>query len=712
MLPEIKKYKAIPCDFPARWQAVIFRNYGLVPAKTLAAILETTESVVLVEAERLGLKRLPQCENFVGQGYITIIRGNWDLLPYGQLKTLVGLTDKEFEFAIKEEDFLFVKLGFYKPYAEKVTYAPLTKEQLKRTAAIRRTVEKYVNENYRYFGFLRDIKPAPYKPVKHKYDRMIHGYLTSCGDVFKKDCESHLSDALLSRYAALGVTEIFIHGVLSALSPYPFKPALADGYEVRRKNLAHLTERAAAYGIKIILYLNEPRGLPVEDFKNFPHLLGTVESGYGALCFEQKEVQKYLYEAVKDLLKSVPELGGIMMITMSENLTHCRSKSICTCERCKNVSPEQSASSVLNVAARAVKDAGTHAKLIANLWGWSAFMGWTTEQLERGIKLLDEDIELLTVSEYDKEIEKGGVKNRIIDYSVSNPGPSGSALVAINLAKKYHRKIYAKIQTGCSWELSCVPYLPAYDLIAKHVNNLKKIGVNDLMLTWTLGGYPSPCMSLVRDISGGISLGKFYAREYGENAGAMKKAVKTLCKGFKEYPFDVNALYYSPKNLGVANLWSLTRDERESAMVSYSFDDYEKWVAVYGYDVYVSQMKKVIRAFKKSLKIMNDEIVNLDEKVEEAKRYVAVAINHYEADVLQTKYARIKRESPVKAESLSRIIKKEKQLAKELIELAAKDSKIGYETSNHYFYTQNSLLEKIVNSEVLLSKLKSKEGCK
>ena len=118
MLPEIKKYKAIPCDFPARWQAVIFRNYGLVPVKTLAAVLETTESVVLVEAERLGLKRLPQCENFVGQGYITIIRGNWDLLPYEQLKTLVGLTDKEFEFAIKEEDFLFRK---YEQINKKIT---------------------------------------------------------------------------------------------------------------------------------------------------------------------------------------------------------------------------------------------------------------------------------------------------------------------------------------------------------------------------------------------------------------------------------------------------------------------------------------------------------------------------------------------------------------------------------------------------------------
>lgn len=708
MLPEIKKYESIHCDFPARWQTVIFRNYGLVPLKTLAEILETTENVVKCEAERLGLKRLPLCESFVGQGYITIIRENWDLLPYEQLKTLVGLTDKEFEFAIKEEDFLFVKLGFYKPYAEKVIYKPLTKEQIKRTAAIRRIVEKNVNENYGYFGFLRAIKPKPYKAVKHKYDRMIHGYLTSCGDVFKNDCESHLSDALLSRYAALGVTEIFIHGVLSALSPYPFKPSLAEGYEVRRKNLARLTERAAAYGIKIILYLNEPRGLPVEDFKNFPHLLGTVESGYGALCFEQKEVQKYLYEAVKDLLISVPELGGIMMITMSENLTHCHSKSNCTCERCKNIPPENAASSVLNVTARAVKDAGTHAKLIANLWGWSAFMGWKPEQLERGIKLLDEDIELLTVSEYDKQIEKGGVKNRIVDYSVSNPGPSDSALAAINLAKKYHKKIYAKIQTGCSWELSCVPYLPAYDLIAKHVNNLKKVGVNDLMLTWTLGGYPSPCMSLVRDISGGVSLCKFYEREYGENAAAMKKAVKTLCKGFKEYPFDVNALYFSPKNLGVANLWSLSQGDRESAMVSYSFDDYEKWVAVYGYDVYVSQMKKVIGAFKKSLKIMNDEISRPDEKVKEAKRYVAVAINHYEADVLQTEYARIKRESPLNVAAMARIIKKEKLLAEKLISLAAEDSKIGYETSNHYFYTQNSLLEKIVNSEVLLSELKKR----
>ena len=45
------------------------------------------------------------------RGYITLIRRNWHLLPYDQLLELVEMTPEQLAFALREDDFLWVKLG-------------------------------------------------------------------------------------------------------------------------------------------------------------------------------------------------------------------------------------------------------------------------------------------------------------------------------------------------------------------------------------------------------------------------------------------------------------------------------------------------------------------------------------------------------------------------------------------------------------------------
>jgi len=46
---------------------------------------------------------------------------------------------------------------------------------------------------------------------------------------------------------------------------------------------------------------------------------------------------------------------------------------------------------------------------------------------------------------------------------------------------------------------------------------------------------------------------------------------------------------------------------------------------------------------------------------------------------------------------LKKIISLEQKLVKEQYLIASQDSKIGFEASNHYLYTQNSFIEKIIN---------------
>ena len=87
-----------------------------------------------------GVKYDPKWEE---SGYQTIIRHNWYLLNYEQLMTLLGYTEEKLDFLLKEEDFLYVKLGNEKPEREKVAYAPLTEEQIRETEKIAKKVQKY-----------------------------------------------------------------------------------------------------------------------------------------------------------------------------------------------------------------------------------------------------------------------------------------------------------------------------------------------------------------------------------------------------------------------------------------------------------------------------------------------------------------------------------------------------------------------------------------
>ncbi len=697
MLPEIKKVKLSPLTLPTAWQTVIFRNYGYVRAERIAKILGCDKDTVRREAERLCLFDKGYYNEFEERGYITVIRDNWYLLPYEQLITLLGISAERFDFILKNDDFLDIKLGNFKPECEEVKYSPLTEEEIKLTEKAVKTIKKYTNESkehVRPFDFFAKDAFASDEPVLYANGkRIVHGYLSPCADAFMSDCSDTLPDVLLEKYRSAGINGIWLHGLLSSLSPYPFCPALSEIYKIRRKNLNKIIERCARYGIKLYLYFNEPRALPVDCDKKYESLIGYERKR--TLCLQKSEVREYLYTAVKDLCESAVGLGGIFTITMSENPTHCNYSRKTDCPVCKNISPENSASDVNNIIYSAIRDSGSDCELIANLWGWSPFMNWSDEQVYHGIELLDKNISVMCVSEYDLAINKGGIESRVIDYSISNPGPSDIALKSLSKSRECGHKLYAKIQASNSWECSCVPYLPVFDLVYEHIENLKKCTVEDHFLTWTLGGYPSPSISLTSSFSAGSSLEEWYERKFGKEAKEVHGAVKVLCDAFREFPFHIKVLYMSPKNLGPANMWDIEAEEKTSSMVCYSFDDIENWTGPYPYDVYVSQLEKLCDKWSAGIELL--ENIGANEKTDELIRYAKAALAHWRSDLHQTRFAYYKRLGD-KTKMLD-CVKSEKQNAEELLGLIRLDAKIGFEASNHYFYTERDIIEKILRME-------------
>lgn len=678
----------------------------MICAENIAAVLGCSADDVEREAVRMGLRAGEANPEWITRGFVTLIRNNWYLLPYEQLMQLMDYTAEKLEFVLMKEDFLWFKLGSTKPECEAVHYEPLTDEQIKQTEEIAKTVKACDTSGRVPFDFYRDHadrEPQCFTSTENGI-RMVHPYLTPCADPFIEDTRSHLPDAILEDYARFGVNALEIHGVLSTLSPYPFDPEQSHDYKVRRENLRDLVMRAGKRGIKVYLYFNEPRAIARDTLEKYgrPELAGNITSdGQVSLCLELEENREYLYNAVRDLFADIPEIGGVVSTTMSENRTHCRSHGKGNCPRCSALPAEVLPVLVNNIIEKAVRDSGSDAKVIAAMWAWE------DDQLENGIPRLDKNIGIWAVSEWGNKINKGGIESEIVDYSIAYPGPSEMTRRIFDIAHKSGHSTLAKIQVSNSWELAVVPYLPVFDIEFEHLKNLTAEGTKDFQLTWTLGSYPSITFDMISDYltdTDSFSLDKWYEKHFGTDAVTVHKAVKHFCDAYREYPFSIFVAYYSPKNVGVANRWSLTKNTDASSMVCWSFDDFEKWMNPYTPEVYLDQLDKMIAYWEKGCELL-DTVANGSEVAGELALFARVALNHLRADALHSRYALCKRNLPESRDEMLGIIEKERELTEELLTLVPRSTMIGFETSNHYFYTERDLIEKLIQLDALQKEL-------
>ena len=698
-LPEIKNVTVLPVPFPTRWQAVIFRNYGLVSTENIARAIGTDRETVEQEALRLGLDGIDYDPNWFSRGYASIVRANWHLLEYSDLQTLLGVSEEELAFSLKEDDFLDVKLGCFKPDVKTPRYAPLTGEE----EAITEEIGKWVKANRlpretRYFDFYEKGVSPKQSVSQCGGERIVYSYAAPYGDIFLNGDFSGYSDELLAKLQKAGVNGVWTQGLLSQLSPYPFSPKLSAGYEIRRNNLKKLIERLNKFGIKLYLYFNEPRCLSIDDIPQ--GLKGSSDGKYGALCSSKQETWDYLYDATFDLMKEIPDLGGIMTITMSENLTHCKSKYVCNCENCKNVGAEMFASKVNNVILKATREAGSQAEIIANLWGWDHFLKWTPQQVVRGIELLDKDVSVLCVSETEMKLCRGGVDVTVGDYTLAGR-ESERTKTCFETAKKTGHRILAKIQVNSSWECSAVPYIPVFDLFVRHIKELQADGVSGYMLSWTVGGYPSLGLSLASELikNPSLDITQWYEKTFGTQSDEVQQSVKFFCEAFEELPFHVMSIYQGNFQMGAGNFWYKDETGLEATMVGYPYDDIQRWKGAYPLETFISQLQKLSDGFERGVKIL--EKLQQTPEVKEILTMAKVCQIHFRSTLLQTWFT-IKRkdEKANKAEILA-LIEEETRLVKELYAITQADARIGFEASNHYYYYENSLLEKLLNLETL-----------
>lgn len=714
-LPRGSHPKPVPIPhFPTRFQAFIWRNWGLVPADTLAGILSCPADEVRSLAEEMGLPGDAEPdEKWRKNGYLTLIRNNWHLLNYAQLLQLLDWTPERLFKVLREEDFLWAKLGSLKPDCEPLRARPLTEEEHEASRKIRETVRRFFPSDQwepieKPFTFADAYRPRPVSGSDRFGFNYIHSYAASCGDIFlEADRIDPVPENLLAQYASMGIRGVWMHAVLYLLEPIPGAEEFSAGWEKRLENLKRVSDACEKYGLKLYLYLNEPRTMPDPFYEKKPQWRGISTPAGTANCISRTpEVLAWLENACGDLFRRFSGLGGVYVIAMSENTTHCNCRfEKQRCPFCKELPDDEFLIRIISAMERGIHGANPEAKVIFSDWAWSHESGKKVVEYKcKVIDRLPKGVCYATISEWGRPTSAGGIRGFVVDYSISQPGPSPDNAATLAHAKAAGLETLAKVQINNSWELSAIPYIPVPFLIEEHLRNLESLKVDGLMLSWTLGGFPGGNLELLRKSPERIASDTFHP----ELARVVRDVWQAFSDAFREFPFHVQTLYRAPMNYGPQVPFYLEPTGYTASMIGFPYDDLESWRSIYPDDVFEDQFRKLSEGWKEGLDRLcaAADLVRPGERAafEEMVRIAEAAYCHFASTLEHIRFVRARNAG--NRDVMADAVRNDRELTRKLYKIVRADSRIGFEASNHYYYTLNDLREKILNCEWLLDQLK------
>ena len=566
-----------------------------------------------------------------------------------------------------------------------------------------------------------------------------------------EDCNNSYPDWYLKEISEEGFNGIWLHCILRDIVKSSVFPEFGQKEKEQIYQLNKLVERCEKFGIKVFLYLCEPRGFREDDKfweKNddvkgqvcdFGDYSGEFGGKYYALCSSTQKVKDFLYESSNNLFKKVPGLGGIFLITASEFHTHCYShypKHIYLvkhfkemvewselgfyCKRCENRQPYEVVSEIITLIRNGIKDASKKAEVIAWTWSWYII---EPDPQENIIKNIPEDVIIMS------DFERGGYKffnkKRIIidEYSASYIGPSPRFRKHFYIAKKYGHKVMAKLQFSTTHEIVTVPYIPVIFNFAEKIEKLKRMGGYGYLYCWIFGGE----INIVSKITGILSkkniqkyklIKKIAEEEYGkELAGYVVKAWKIFSDAFKNYPFSIPFIYNGPINyatvyplkidaekINVIPSWRpLPRDENGYLKVG---DNIETWLGHFKPEFYIKQFEKMANEWEKGIKILENGLKY--GKNEKFQKEIDIAKHIYfsfksSANII--KFYKVLREYRKKKskelkEKLNRILKEELEITELDREIWERNKDFGY----HPEAAENFIKEKDFEYKIELLK--------
>jgi hypothetical protein len=180
-------------------------------------------------------------------------------------------------------------------------------------------------------------------------------------------------------------------------------------------------------------------------------------------------------------------------------------------------------------------------------------------------------------------------------------------------------------------------------------------------------------------------------------------------------------VYNAPMQYGPSNLLWGERTGYHATMVGFPYDDLDGWRGPYPVDIFIGQFKKVANGFEEALRRCRDAVAPIQgeltpdqqQNVRDELSVAEAAAIHFRSTANQAIFVQKRRAldaarpGPAAAalrKELEQVLQHEIRLAHRLYAIQSRDSRIGFEATNHYYYVPLDLVEKVLNCRDLLER--------
>ncbi len=386
------------------------------------------------------------------------------------------------------------------------------------------------------------------------------------------------TDEVIRGIADAGFNAIWMRARLRSMMTSKVLPDLnvADA-AARRQSVRDVIERGQRQGVAVFLFFNEPLAVAESDpfWKSHPDLAGQTHRDMGedhdsvALCTSHPEVQRFLRDAIDSVLRSLPGLGGVILITATEFFTHCWShrsrydlddgvdhhtKRPFTCDRCAPREPADIVGELVTIWRDVAAALPSPPRILCWNWSWSQ---WYPDPQREVFARLPDGIEMLLDFERGTRARRRGRDLPIDEYALSVVGPSERFLSAKPLAAARGFPVHAKMQLGTTHEIATVPNLPLLYQIHGKLKQLTRMRVVGIMGTWNFGCDLTLNTAAVKRYvqhpekyeDADLFLADLASHYLGiEQPADLLAGWRAFGEAFSHYPFSIRFLYFSPLN--------------------------------------------------------------------------------------------------------------------------------------------------------------------
>jgi len=376
------------------------------------------------------------------------------------------------------------------------------------------------------------------------------------------DDENYYPDEYLNRLAHDGTNGIWIYTRWRELIPSRIIPEYGKDSARRLEKLRRTVKQCGRFGIRVYSFCIEPAGFAADDpvLAAHPELGGNRMGTSVFFCISSEKGKAYVEEAARTLFTEVPDLGGIINISVGENQTHCHSWSLDdsypnNCPRCSKRAPEDVLADTLAAMEKGMHSVAPEAELIS--WPYDQLHKWGTDAMIKAAGKVPKGVILQHNFETGGKQKQLGRWHTAWDYWLSYIGPSGVFRKCAQAAIGRGGRVFAKLQVGNSHEIADVPCLSVPGNLYDKYKRMHRLGVSGAMQCWYFGNYPS----LMTKAAGELSFAPFpetkaaflnslARREWGNKAAKVVKAWKLFEKGYRNYPLNNIFGYYGPMQDG------------------------------------------------------------------------------------------------------------------------------------------------------------------